>query len=610
VKYYSIKGKLNMKINLLSFHTLLFLSLSVSIVVAASPTGKIVYIRINQLGYLPEDSKVAILFSNESIRGKAELINKKTRLPVLSLPPEEIRHKSRENFAHYYQFDFSKVREEGIYFIRSGEDTSRHFLIDRQAYSKIPDKLLKYMRQQQCGYNPFWDQVCHSLDGRVMYAPIPDSTFIDVSGGWHDAGDDLKYLLTGSYATAVMLLAYEMQPAIFADTHDKWGHSLPNGIPDVLDEARWGLDWMHKLHPRRDQLYHQVGDDRDHIGWKYPFRDSSDYGWGKGSYRVAYFADGKPQGLGPYQSDSDGIANLAGRFAAAMAIAARIWRDDLSDSVYSEKCRRSAIEVYRLGMQKQGVQQGNSYGSPYRYAESNWADDMEWGAAELYWLTGEKQYLDEAIQYAAMIGSESWMGKDSSNHYQYYPFLNAGHFSLYGVAPREVREKLADWYAEGIEKCYQKSKEGVFEIGVPFIWCSNNLVVALIAQCYLYEQMTGDSRYHRFMIEQRDWLLGRNPWGTSMLVGIPAYGETPHNVHASTFALTGREITGGLVDGPVRPSIYNSLEGLFLSKPDEFSAFQTNYAVYHDDIADYSTNEPTMDGTAAAILALTLFNIP
>jgi endoglucanase len=597
-------------IRLLSCQTLLCLIILGNILPAANRDGKAVYIRINQLGYLPQDSKVAILFSNATIHGKAELVNKKTGLPVLSLPPEKIRPKSRENFAHYYQFDFSKIREEGIYFIRSGEDTSRHFVIGRQTYSKIPDKLLEYMRQQQCGYNPFWDQVCHSLDGRVMYAPIPDSTFIDVSGGWHDAGDDLKYLLTGSYTTAVMLLAYEMQPAVFADTHDQLGHSLPNGIPDILDEARWGLDWMHKLHPQRDQLYHQVGDDRDHIGWKYPFRDSSDYGWGKGSYRVAYFADGKPQGLGPYQSDSDGIANLAGRFAAAMAIAARIWRDNLSDSVYSAKCRQAAVEVYQLGEQKEGVQQGNSYGSPYRYAESTWADDMEWGAAELYRLTGEKRYLDEAIRYAEIIGSESWMGRDTTNHYQYYPFLNAGHFSLYGVASKEVQEKLADRYREGIEKCYLKSRENVFNIGVPFIWCSNNLVVALIAQCYLYEQMTGDSRYHHFMIAQRDWLLGRNPWGTSMLVGIPAYGETPHDVHASTFILTGREIAGGLVDGPVRPGIFNSLEGLFLSQPDEFSAFQANYAVYHDDIADYSTNEPTMDGTAAAILALTVFNIP
>ncbi len=577
---------------------------------AADIPQNAVYIRINQLGYLPQDSKVAIIFSNTALKRKILLINKKTGHPVISFALQKISGKSWGNFAHYYQFDFSGVREEGTYFIRSGEDTSYHFLIDRHAYSKIPDRLLEYMRQQQCGYNPFWDQVCHPLDGRVMYAPIPDSTFIDVSGGWHDAGDDLKYLLTGSYATAVMLLAYELQPGIFADSHDEWGHSWSNGTPDLLDEAGWGLNWMHKLHPHPEQLYHQVGDDRDHVGWKYPFRDSSDYGWGKSSYRAAYFADGKAQGLGPYKSKSDGVANLAGRYAAAMAIAAHIWQNDRHDTVYSQKCLRAAKEVYELGKKREGVQQGNSYGSPYRYAESTWADDMEWGAAELYCLTGERRYLEDAIRYAHIIGPDSWMGKDTTNHYQYYPFLNAGHFSLHGVAPQEMREQLAAWYAEGIEKCYRKSRDNVFHVGVPFIWCSNNLVVALIAQCYLYEKMTGDTRYHKFMIEQRDWLLGRNPWGTSMFVGIPDHGESPQFVHASTYVLAGRQITGGLVDGPVYRSIFSNLKGLFLSKPDEFSAFQTDYVVYHDDVADYSTNEPTMDGTAAAILALTVFNIP
>lgn len=119
--------------------------------------------------------------------------------------------------------------------------------------------------------------------------------------------------------------------------------------------------------------------------------------------------------------------------------------------------------------------------------------------------------------------------------------------------------------------------------------------------------MTGDTQYHGFMLAQRDWLLGRNPWGTSMFMNIPEKGEYPQDVHTSTWALTRREVPGGLVDGPVYASIFNNLKGLQLNEPDEFQAFQNNHVVYHDDIGDYSTNEPTMDGTAGAILMMATF---
>ena len=64
---------------------------------------------------------------------------------------------------------------------------------------------------------------------------------------------------------------------------------------------------------------------------------------------------------------------------------------------------------------------------------------------------------------------------------------------------------------------------------------------------------------------------------------------------------------GGLVDGPVYARIFESLKGVALSRPDPFAAFQGE-AVYHDDVADYATNEPTMDGTASALLLFVLLD--
>jgi hypothetical protein len=71
--------------------------------------------------------------------------------------------------------------------------------------------------------------------------------------------------------------------------------------------------------------------------------------------------------------------------------------------------------------------------------------------------------------------------------------------------------------------------------------------------------------------------------------------------------LTKQNPAGGLVDGPVFYSIYSRLKGIQLYSGDEFAHLQNEYVVYHDDIGDYATNEPTMDGTAGAILFMAYF---
>ena len=565
-----------------------------------------VHIRVNQLGYLPRDHKTAIVFSRAPVGERFNLVSREHGNTVLTPELRPVDAPGWAPFAYHYTLDFSRVQDPGTYYIEAAESGFRTpaFQISGFAYGERQEELLGFMRQQRCGYNPFLKRVCHQKDGRSFYGPMPDSTFVDVSGGWHDAGDQLKYLITGSYATAHMLMAFELYPVKFSDRVNDLGEPEANGIPDVLDEARWGLDWIHKLHPQPDRLVHQVADDRDHVGWKMPHQDPSDYGWGENSYRAAYFATGRPQGLNTYKSEATGMANLAGRSAAAMAMAARIWKEELGDPAYGHKCLEAAISLYRLGKENEGFQQGNSYGAPYRYGEETWADDMEWGAAELFKTTGDSVYLDEATRYARLAGTVSWMPHDTAAHYQYYPFINPGHFVLHGLVDSGLQDTLAGYYRSGIEECVERASRNPYGIGVPFIWCSNNLLTGLITQVILYEKMTGENRYSEFLLEQRDWLFGRNPWGTSMFTGIPEGGEYPVDVHTSIWALTGEEVAGGLVDGPVYGTIYRSLKGLVLTRPDEFATVQNDFVVYHDDMGDYSTNEPTMDGTAGAILMM------
>ena len=343
-----------------------------------------------------------------------------------------------------------------------------------------------------------------------------------------------------------------------------------------------------------------MADDRDHVGFRLPQNEFADYGWGKGGARVVYFADGRPQGLRQFKSESTGVANIAGRYAAAMALAYETWKDDRRDRGFAQRCLAAGKEVYELGRAKEGAQQGNSYKAPYRYEETTWADDMEWGAAELFRATGEHHYIDEAMRYAQLAGSESWMGKQQAKHYQFYPFMNVGHYRLYDLVDAGFQKILAGYYRDGIDRCVRAGAANPYRVGVPFIWCSNNLVVALVTQCSFYERMTGDARFRGFMVHNRDWLLGRNPWGYTMFTEIGSL--FPKDVHLQTTKLTSRSVRGGLVDGPVYERIFQSQRGVSISEPDPLARFQDPRAVFHDDIKDYVTNEPTMDGTAAAIL--------
>jgi endoglucanase len=574
-------------------------------VALAAYAAPVVHIRLNQVGYLTDEAKVALVFSDQDCRSmKFELVDAQTGKKVWGPARFGRSLGAYGRFGYHHPLDFTSCTVAGRYKIRllNGNTLSLPFDIGPDVYSDYAEVILKYIRQQRCGYNPFLDQACHKKDGRTMYGPMPDSTYIDVSGGWHDAGDHLRYLMTSGNTVCRLLFSYRENRNKFVDRYDYWGHAGANGIADVLDEAKWGLDWMLKMHPEPDQLFHQVADDRDHMYFELPYADSSNYGWGKGQYRVVYYANGKPQGLFKYQNTSTGIANLAGRYAAAMAMAADIWTGDLKNPGYAAICLQAGREVYDMGKKQPGCQEGTPCRAPYRYHEITWLDDMEWGAAELFKVTREEHYLADAKRFARLAASQSWFGADSARHYEYYPFMNLGHYALFPVVDKPFQDTLANFYRTELERVVKKAQKCPYSIGHPFIWCSNNLAAALVMEGLLYQRMTGDTQFQPLVAATRDWLLGRNPWGASQFVAIPrSGGVTPHYPHSLLARLTGRSIDGGLDDGPVFASIFGSLKGVSLERPDPFAPFQSNVVVFHDDFWDYSTNEPTLDGTAEAL---------
>ena len=571
------------------------------LIVAGAPDSG-AFVRINQLGYLPDAPKVAVVCALRHLDLHEFTVLDAQRARVI----RQGRARRAPGFGpcvETWRLDFSGVRTPGTYQLRVGPYASPRVRISADIYRGLPDTILGYMRQQRSGYNPFFRDSVHRKDAIVVDHPTRTGDTVAVSGGWADAADYLQYVATSATATFHLMSAYRESPTRFADTHDARGLPGRDGVPDMLDEARHGLEWLSRMYPDDSTMFNQLADDRDHSYFDLITNDSSDYGWGRRGYRPVYPCTGRPQGLLRYRNRSTGYASTAGKMASAFAMGSLLFAH--VDSAFADTLRRKALAAYALGQAHPGVCQTAPGGAPYFYEEDNWVDDMELGAAMLHQLTGDARFLAEATAYARLEPVSPWMGADTARHYQWYPWQNVGHYEAWLRAAPASRRELASDYRLGIERVIAKAGNG-FEVGIPFIWCSNDLMVSFAVQARLYRRMTGDAQFRSYEQAAVDWLFGANPWGTSMVIGIPGDGVYPHHPHTALPDSLQFGLTGGLVDGPVKASIYHTLRGIHLLRPDAYAAFNTGSVVYHDDLGDYSTNEHIMDGTANLAWLLSL----
>lgn len=571
------------------------------------------WIRVNQIGYLPEATKVAVFMSDETAQINGfELVDAFTGEVAFSssaVRPTGVLGRMKTTC----RLDFSGLKTSGAYYIKvlssGGETRSETFPVGAGVYDGAADFVLNYMRQQRCGWNPFFKDSCHRKDGIIVGHPDPrkDSTFLDVTGGWHDASDCLQYTTTSANAIYQMMFAYQSNPEAFSDNHLADGTPGRNGIPDIVDEIYWGLKWLDKMNPEPGEMYNQIADDRDHVGMRVPSDDQADYGWGKGGFRPVWYCSGKPQQRGRRgdRNKTTGVASTAGKFASDFALGAEILRPFYPE--FAERIGAKAKAAYYAGVAKPGVCQTASVVSPYIYEEDNWVDDMELAAYEMFRRTGDGKYRTEAIEYARREPVTPWMGADSARHYQWYPFMNMGHYRIARNFGGKVSAEFIRNMRSGIQRVYERGKDHPFMFGIPGIWCSNNLTTAMLTQCILYRELTGDTTYQEMEGSLRDWLLGCNPWGVSMIVELPKGGTFPTQPHSFIIKYKMGNTTGGLVDGPVYSTIFGGLLGIHTDGGVNYEEFQPGDLVYHDSTHDYSTNEPTMDGTASLTFPLSYY---
>lgn len=311
------------------------------------------WIRVNQLGYTPAGIKVAVFGAKKkSDYTRFELIDVKTQRSVFS----NVIGKDFGTYGPFVQsfrFDFSAYRDTGSYFIRVGTVKSPVFQIGKDVYKGAADFALRYMRQQRTLFNPYLKDSCHTHDGFVLHATkvgIADSSRIDAGGGWHDASDYLQYSTTSANATYHLLAAYRDFPKVFGDEKQANGLDGKNGRADVLDEAKWGLDWLLKMHPAPNLMFNQIADDRDHTNMRMPGEDPF---YGRGYERPVYFINGEPQQRGKFMNNTTGTSSTAAKFSSAFHLGSSLFRN--VDLKYAKNLAKKARTSYNFALIKPGV---------------------------------------------------------------------------------------------------------------------------------------------------------------------------------------------------------------------------------------------------------------
>lgn len=537
---------------------------------AAAATGAAVYIRLNQVGYMPTEEKVALALTTSNLAGQTFRVRAEGGSTELSGAIGRDRGRYG-GYSHLYELDLTRLSKPGAYRVWIGNASSPAFSVNASVYANVIASTLAFYKVQRCGdTDPALHAVCHLKDGTAKDGPAAGLT-IDAAGGWHDAGDYLKFLINSGFTTIVLLTAYQHDPAAFSDNDD-------TGVPDLLDEARVGVDWIYKLwDPKKKILYYQVGDESDHDRWRMP-EDDADL-----PARPVWAC--KP-GRG---------ANVAGKAAASLALASAIWGDPSNgfyDSALASRWLSAAKQIYAYGRTRPRAQSSTSG----FYDETSWRDDMALAAAELYRATRIRSYLNDARAYA--------QAARNAYSFDYAELHPLAHYEIAQVDASYVTNATTFLRAD-LEAMLESAEGNPFHAAVDeFYWGSATAMTASALEALWYEELSGDRTYHAMAAVQLDYVLGANPWGVCWVNGAgTTWPRTPHHQIAD---LTGEQLTGFWDEGAINKADWEALD-ITLDARDEYSVFQSSDALYHDDVEDYGTNEPTINANAVGLALVARF---
>jgi endoglucanase len=480
------------------------------------------HIRVNQIGYYVNTEKRAIV---EGATGSFTIVDANTQSTVYTGTLSNAKNWTYSN-ENVSVADFSQVTTPGIYYlVVSSLGKSYNFEISDNIYDNLAigsTKAYYYQRASTSLPTEFagtWQRNAGHPDDNVLVhssaasAERPTNTVLSSPKGWYDAGDYNKYIVNSGISTFTFLHLYETMPDYFTNLE----LNIPetgNGIPDILNEALWNLEWMLTMQdPNDGGVYHKLTT-ADFEGWVMP----------------------EDAHMQRYVVQKGTAATLD--FAAIMAMSARIFAEFETELPgFSETClaaARSAWDWARINnnvaYSQSAVQRDHDPDiDTGEYPDDYFKDELSWAAAELFLTTGEQQYYNEIDYFEG-----EWNAVDIPD---WQKVKALGLLSLITNSDRVTTADnnlfkselflLTDEIMNEYNTSAYKTSLGMYSYD--FTWGSNAIVgnhAMLLLDAHRIDDTKG---YFEAAVANMDYLLGKNPLNKSYVSGFGT--DYPLNIH-------------------------------------------------------------------------------
>jgi len=473
--------------------------------------------------------RAVITTKGESCFIVSALDNNDVFVPTISEP---LFDKASEDIVRI--LDFSELKKTGEYYLFA-DGLSKVFCISDEPYRELTNALVKGLYYQRCGCalkeehaGQFSHGECHLNKATLIHDA---KTVIDVSGGWHDAGDYGRYVGPGAVTVGHMLYAYTMFPKAFGDELN-----IPesgNGIADILNECRYELEWILKMQDNRGGFYHKVATRHFAPLFMMPENDKEELLL----FNVSHTATATA--------------------AAALALAYRIYQP--IDDEFAKKMLDSALKAW-------GWLEEHPDFEPFEnppnvnsgeYGDASGDDEIFWAACELLAATNEPRFLDKVLelvdevdisklgwQEVAGFGALCCLFGSATMPIGIKKIDNGGYDS-----PLELKlhERLIAVANDCLALCAKSGYCTALEED-GYIWGSilpimSNAMILICAHI-----LTGEESYKNAAQAQLDYLLGINATGYSFVTGFGQNAfRNPH--HRPSYSDGVDDPVPGLVSG-------------------------------------------------------------